>query len=241
MADASIRQSPIPSRKRCKNFTNKERLHLYQELLKEFNGRKLNHAAIKKYVELYSLNTKTVASIWKSGSSFIIVGASVDVSNNCTNGVGRKRIELDPEKVKNVDLRCRKTLAGLANALAIAMSQTTVYQKFKEGHLRRHSNAIKPTLTEQNKKGRLEFCISMIEGIFLTGYRLMVKFAGMFDHVVIDEKWFFMTKDAQHYYLTIDEDEPYCSCQSKRFITKVMFLAAVARPRFGGKLWFIKH
>ncbi|XP_026458589.1 uncharacterized protein LOC113359119 [Papaver somniferum] len=41
-----------------------------------------------------------------------------------------------------------------------------------------------------------------------------------------------MTKESQKYYLLPEEDEPLRSCKSKRFITKVMFLAVVARPRY---------
>ncbi|XP_056688897.1 uncharacterized protein [Spinacia oleracea] len=41
-----------------------------------------------------------------------------------------------------------------------------------------------------------------------------------------------MTKGTQRYYLLPGELGPYRSCKSKRFITKVMFLCAVARPRF---------
>ncbi|KAJ0024149.1 hypothetical protein Pint_07824 [Pistacia integerrima] len=48
----------------------------------------------------------------------------------------------------------------------------------------------------------------------------------------VDEKWFYMTKQSEKYYLLLDKDEPLCTCKSKTFITKVMFLAAVTRPRF---------
>ncbi|OMO65709.1 hypothetical protein COLO4_31045 [Corchorus olitorius] len=54
----------------------------------------------------------------------------------------------------------------------------------------------------------------------------------MFNQVHIDEKWFFMTRESERYYLLPEEDELVRTCKSKRFITKVMFLAAVARPRF---------
>nr|GMC46915.1 Transposase, Tc1-like protein [Ipomoea batatas] len=37
---------------------------------------------------------------------------------------------------------------------------------------------------------------------------------------------------SQKYYLLPEEDEPYRTCKSKKFITKVMFLCDVARPRF---------
>ncbi|XP_042027099.1 uncharacterized protein LOC121774260 [Salvia splendens] len=55
----------------------------------------------------------------------------------------------------------------------------------------------------------------------------------MHNIVHIDEKWFYMTKTSDRYYLLPDEDVPYRSCKSKRFITKVMFMAAVSRPLCG--------
>ncbi|KAH7839797.1 hypothetical protein Vadar_009016 [Vaccinium darrowii] len=39
-------------------------------------------------------------------------------------------------------------------------------------------------------------------------------------------------EESEKFYLLPEEDEPLHTCKSKRFITKVMFLAAVARPRF---------
>ena len=54
----------------------------------------------------------------------------------------------------------------------------------------------------------------------------------MFNYVHIDEKWFYLTKIKQSYYLTEDEEKPERSCKSKRYITKVMFMAAVGRPQY---------
>ncbi|GAA0160366.1 hypothetical protein LIER_16938 [Lithospermum erythrorhizon] len=53
-----------------------------------------------------------------------------------------------------------------------------------------------------------------------------------YDRVVIGEKWFYMSQESEKYYLLPEENEPYRTCKSKRFIPKVMFLAAVARPYF---------
>ncbi|KAF0933329.1 hypothetical protein E2562_017953 [Oryza meyeriana var. granulata] len=50
--------------------------------------------------------------------------------------------------------------------------------------------------------------------------------------VHIDEKWFNMTKKAKTYYLLPEEEDPLHTVQNKNNIGKVMFLAAVARPRF---------
>ena len=49
--------------------------------------------------------------------------------------------------------------------------------------------------------------------------------------VMVDEKWFFMKKQGQKYILAEGEDLPVHKVQHKSHIKKVMFLAAVRRPR----------
>ncbi|CAM9521216.1 unnamed protein product [Discosporangium mesarthrocarpum] len=54
----------------------------------------------------------------------------------------------------------------------------------------------------------------------------------MFDSVHMDEKWFYVMKDGRGIYLHPEEDAPKPPrAQNKRFIAKVMFLAAVAKPK----------
>jgi len=111
------------------------------------------------------------------------------------------------------------------------MAKSTVFRRVKEGAIRPHTNAIKPHLTEENKKARLRFCLSMIDQSTLHSNPM---FIDMFNYIHIDEKWFYLSKKSERYYLLPEEEEsnPYRSCKSKTFITKVMFMAAVARPRF---------
>ena len=67
------------------------------------------------------------------------------------------------------------------------------------------------------------------------------------DVIHIDEKWFYICKINQKYYLFDGENEPERFVQHKAHVTKVMFLAAVARPRwdssrncfFDGKIGFL--
>ncbi|KAF0685493.1 Aste57867_22629 [Aphanomyces stellatus] len=54
----------------------------------------------------------------------------------------------------------------------------------------------------------------------------------MLNYVHLDEKWFYLSKATRTFYLVPGEREPERKCKSKRFITKVMFLSAVARPRY---------
>ncbi|CAM9686878.1 unnamed protein product [Discosporangium mesarthrocarpum] len=62
----------------------------------------------------------------------------------------------------------------------------------------------------------------------------------MYDWVHVHEKWFYVMKDGRGIYPHTEEDAPKLPrAQNKRFITKVMFLAAVARPRMiSYGVWF---
>ncbi len=62
----------------------------------------------------------------------------------------------------------------------------------------------------------------------------------MMDEIHIDEKWFYLTRLNQTVYLTPGEEPPERRVKSKKYIPKVMFLCAVACPRYdcGRKQWF---
>ncbi|WOG82535.1 hypothetical protein DCAR_0101700 [Daucus carota subsp. sativus] len=100
---------------------------------------------------------------------------------------------------------------------------------FVYGNIRRHTNPLKPVLTDENKKARVQFCLSKLEEDSLPHDPT---FKSMQNVIHIDEKWFNMTRKNEKYYLLPNEEDPYRICKSKNFVTKVMFLAAIARPRF---------
>ena len=62
----------------------------------------------------------------------------------------------------------------------------------------------------------------------------------MEDLIHIDKKWFYLKKDGQCFIIAADEEEPYRHVQHKSFLTKIMFLCAVARPRYDTRrnTWF---
>lgn len=140
---------------------------------------------------------------------------------------GRKKSPFDAEAIKLVELSKRTTLHDLA--VAMNMSKSTLWRRLNEGLFRRHTNAIKSTLTDDNKVARLRFCLFMLENIIEFEDSA---FKEMYNVIHIDEKWFYRTRGSQNYYLALGEEDPFRSTQSKNFIEKVMFLAAVARPRF---------
>lgn len=57
-------------------------------------------------------------------------------------------------------------------------------------------------------------------------------FHDMHDMVHIDEKWFYITKKKRIVYKAKGEKLPPRSAKSTTHLTKVMFLGAIARPRF---------
>ncbi|WCJ29059.1 hypothetical protein M5689_010721 [Euphorbia peplus] len=216
-----VNDQPIDAKKMLNNY---ERGALYQLLLQKSKDGKLTRGVTKKVAIEFSVSMRTVQRIWKQAKNNS--GPFVNVSHRKTN-CGRKRVQVDLNRIRAIHLHKRTTFASLACAAKI--SQTTLFRKFKSGEIRRHSNAIKPHLKEENKILRLKFCISMLERNSLPHDPT---FIGMHNIIHIDEKWFFMSKKKENYYLLPDEDEPIRTCKSKNFIGKVMFLAAIARPRY---------
>ena len=85
-------------------------------------------------------------------------------------------------------------------------------------------STVKPVLKYHHKINRLKFALSFVKPNF--------QFDKMYEYVHIDEKWFYLTKIKNKYFLVPGEDIPNRQVCNKRFITKVMFMAAVARPRY---------
>ncbi|CAN0292894.1 unnamed protein product, partial [Discosporangium mesarthrocarpum] len=100
----------------------------------------------------------------------------------------------------------------------------------------KHKRWVKPVLSDKQKRDRVGFALSHMHK--KGGTRVVVD--DMYDWVHVDEKWFYMMKDGRGIYLHPEEDSPKLPrAQNKRFITKVMFLAAVARPRMiSDGVWF---
>ena len=89
-----------------------------------------------------------------------------------------------------------------------------------------HTSSLKPTSTDENKVSRMELALLFIDKNDTS------KFEHMEDLIHIDEKWFYLMKDGQCFIIAVDKFEPYRHVQHKLFLTKIMFLCAVARPRY---------
>ncbi|XP_010431358.1 PREDICTED: uncharacterized protein LOC104715665 [Camelina sativa] len=187
----------------------------------------LGRTVTREVSNYFSVPILMVQKIWRRAIETVHNTGTVDVSHRRSINCGRKRILIEPHQVTDIPLHKRTTLRSMA--IAMNVSLTTLFRRKKEGFIRRHTNSIKPHLKEDNLKGRLQFCISMLDKHTIPHEP---KFVDMYNMVHIDEKWFYMTKKTENYYLLPTEEEPLRTCQSKNYIGKVMFLAAMARPRF---------
>ena len=157
--------------------------------------------------------------------------ANPQLANRRKGNSGQKGVDAEELRVRlrDIPLNDRTTQRRLAAALGIPYS--TLFDNLKKLGLRAHSNALKPLLTNEGKIARLRWVLRWVQSPAASGYSTKVLHDfGNFVHV--DEKWFYLFKDGQRFYLYDDEIPPVRKVQSKRFITKVMFLAAVARPRW---------
>lgn len=177
---------------------------------------------------LLNTSVRTVERIWKEANAQLARGEEINVSNKRKRRCGRKRADLDLSRIPSIPLNKRSTLRALARSLDVPYS--TLRRRFKWGKIRKHTNSLKPTLKPENKLSRLKFCISMIDQTTIAD--AMPSFIDMQNIVHIDEKWFDMTKRNRTYYLHEEEPDPVRTVQNKNSIGKVMFLTAVARPRF---------
>ena len=101
-----------------------------------------------------------------------------------------------------------------------------VHRWIVDSTIRVHCNSLKPVLTEENKVARLIMALEARDP------QDPSKFLDMMDRIHVDEKWFFLSRQRERYLLLLEEKNPKRCVKSKSHITKVLFLCAVARPRF---------
>ena len=179
----------------------------------------------------------TISRLWQQArgaheQSLIITPEIASWNNSHTNCLKYSHAEFR-QGLKEIPWHCCKTYHSTAKAMGVALS--TVQQMLLHRDVCRiHTSSLKPTLTEENKMSRMELALSFI-------YKNNTsKFENMEDLIHIDKKWFYLKKDGQRFIIVVDKEEPYRHVQHKSFLTKIMFLCAVARLRYdtNKNAWF---
>lgn len=206
------------------NLTDKQRFGAYFALIViERKDGKVE----KKDKELVA-SLSTIDRIWKDVKDQIKEGREVDVSSKKKGNVVWKKKDLGLPRVATIPLNKSKTIQGLARTLGV--SHSTLHLRFQLGELKRHSSRLKPAMTPENKLKRMEFCVNMPDKDWLT---TPWPFFQKMDNIIhIDKKWFYMTRVNNNYYLLPEESTPLRIVHNKNNIRKVMFLMAVAKPRY---------
>ena len=170
----------------------------------------------------------TICRLWRQAcraheQSLIITPEIASQNNSRANCLKYSHTEFR-QGLKEIPQHCCKTYHSTVKAMGVALS-TVQRMLLHRDVCQVHMSSLKPTLLEENKMSRMELALSFIDKNNTS------KFKNMEDLIHIDEKWFYLTKDGQRFIIVADEEEPYRHVQHKLFLTKIMFLCAVARPR----------
>ncbi|KAF0685854.1 Aste57867_22306 [Aphanomyces stellatus] len=192
---------------------------------------------MRELCERHNVTRQAISRIWKIGQETRASGGCADVRSRKQGNCGRRpKYDLSHVEsiIKAVPPYARTTYRSLSSATGIPVA--SLWKLVTTKKLLRRTSRLKPMLTDSHKVQRLQFVHQFIK----SGRQGAHHWDDMLDRIHIDEKWFYVTKVNRKYYLWHDEALPTRKCQSKRFIQKVMFLTAVARPRFDQakhKMW----
>ncbi|CAH9071115.1 unnamed protein product [Cuscuta europaea] len=138
-----------------KNLSDAEResiVNIFREKRHRLGGT-LQKGFISKTAAAYNVNKKTMSRIWSIARKQIQLQTVINVKSKRWGKKRRPKKEINNTIVSQIPLKQRTNIRRLVKALQ--MGKTTVHKALKRGELRSHSNAIKPYLTEENKRNRL--------------------------------------------------------------------------------------
>jgi hypothetical protein len=231
MADSSIQAAPKGVKK--KELKDSERIALVSMLLGLAHFGPLPVGAIAKVAKKFDITREAASRTWSkakiSRSTGILNEQEIASKRNQRGSKKKWDEEAIHAAVLSIPLKKRKTYRALAAQLEVPLS--TVHG-MRRKVIVKHTNTIKPRLTDDHKIARIDYALSMRDP------QNKEKYQNMYDLVHVDEKWFFITADSECYILARDEPPPTRCTAHKGYISKVMFLCATARPRMvQGTMW----
>ena len=113
--------------------------------------------------------------------------------------------------------------------MRIQLKYSYYFCRLKEKEVRRITSEPKPSLTDANNRAHVEYCLRHLEPCSMHDDP---NFRADMDVVHIDEKWFYHTRKTWNMYQSHGKEAPHRECKHKNHIQKIMFLSAMARPRY---------
>ncbi|XP_042022953.1 uncharacterized protein LOC121770254 [Salvia splendens] len=187
------------------SLSSQEKNLIVQFLQQQCRAGALPHGSLIEAATKSRVHPRTASRLWRIAAHQIEQGQPV-VMKGEASGYTKK-------KVKKL-------------AIKMEVSKSTAGRWVKGNKIRPHTNAIKPALTDVNKISRMRWSLSHIQPTISEGKLL---YHAMHNIVHIDEKWFYMTKTSDRYYLLPEEDEPY------RSFSRPLF-GSDGQPIFDGKI-----
>jgi hypothetical protein len=232
--DCDPNTKPIRKKRTSVNLSHSKRESVYLTLESMMENGHLPRCARIKVAKMFGTNKQTVGRIWSRGRESL---------SNTTSGVfdvsswkkssGRKpkyqRSDLG-EKLRELPLRSRRTSRD--SAVALGISQGLFFYLMKKYKIFRAATlAAKPTLTPKHRSQRVSF-VQQNRSEDTPSH-----FDPQFQTIHFDEKRFLKEETRLRAYWADDEEAIAETVQHKAHIEKVMFLAAVARPRRFRQRW----
>ncbi|XP_057538153.1 uncharacterized protein LOC130815683 [Amaranthus tricolor] len=196
-----------------KNLTTQQRESIMQKLLSALNKKgKPAQGTINALAIEFEVCRKTITRLWND--------VKKQMTNNTTviNLNGKRwgkevanKIKFDEEKFKAIKYELKGTQHSVAKQMEV--SQSTVCRWKRNKVIRRHTDAIKPALNENNKLYRLSFALSKCE---YNEQNDAFKFKPFTNVVHIDEKHFYITRETQSYYLAPGEEPAKRSSKNRK-------------------------
>ena len=201
---------------------------MIDELLEGSKNGKLAYGDMKRVAQQFACSRKQATTVCKRYKEQKDAGiAAPSLRNKRGGNSGRKGIDLEElrDKLRHIPLKNRTTQRAVAAQLRIP--STTLTDNLKKLGLHASRRYLKPLLTDGGKAARRAWALRWVRQS--AAGRVFDDMKGV---VMVDEKWFYKFRQGQEYYLCEDEQLPVAKVQHKSHIQKVIFLAAVARPRY---------
>ena len=245
----------VNSRKKRVAMTKQLKREVFMACIVRVSRGILPIGSFKAVGEHFQIDPKTVAKLWKSTMAqvngyqanlpidppFIVANLPTTAFDTKFDNAGRKpKFDIDTvfQQIENVDKESRKSLNFVAGAIGV--SKTTIIRMKQAKQIKAFTMSLKPKLNDEHRSKRLYHCLSKIDRNTINGVTGL-KYKTFYNEVHVDEKWFYLVQDHGRYYLTANEAPPPTkTVQHKSHITKVMFLCALARPRYNNttRQWF---
>jgi len=201
------------------------------------------HGTYQDVADRFDVERSTISKLWKAHGEYVIaasadgpieIDALVDRLHPKRAGhSGRKAPDVESIQATVAALPVESRTTYRSAAHHAGLSRSTLHRYTQRGYLNNVTASIKPALTEAHKVARVGFCLKHINQFYNPNADVLSATFASFDDIIhLDEKIFRVMKTRTRYILAPMEKKPHLPAQSKRYVGQVMFLAAVAKPRW---------